>query len=290
MNATLAALATGFAILGGFIAWIGCHSAPAPAPRRRPDRLLRWWRGWSRARRIRLLAGVVLGLLATLFTGSVPALALVPGALVVLPELLGPLPQPELRLLEALDRWVRLLTASVGTGKSVPDAIRATRSQVPASLAEPIRLLVLRLGDRWPLPDALQAMADELDQADADVVLAALILIGERGGVGASATLDALSAALQDRLRAWREIGAERAKPLVVVRQVTVITLVVLVVSILVAPDYFAPYGSPVGQFLSTVLAGGYLTAMYALRRMAAPRHRERILIRNTGSLGAAHG
>ena len=198
------------------------------------------WLSWPRERRVRAGAGAALGLLVTLFTGFVPALVLAPALLVVLPELLRNQPLPELELLEALDRWVRVLTASVRTGKSITDAVRSTRPQLPARLVTPVNALVARLDARWALAEALQQMADEVDSADADAVLAALILVGERGGVGASATLGALSDSLQDRLRAMREISAERAKPMVVVRQVTAITLLALGVGFIVAPSYFA--------------------------------------------------
>ncbi|MGB3955877.1 MAG: type II secretion system F family protein, partial [Brooklawnia sp.] len=220
----------------------------------------------------------------TLFTGFVPALVLAPALLVVLPELLRNQPLPELELLEALDRWVRVLTASVRTGKSITDAVRSTRPQLPARLVTPVNALVARLDARWPLAEALQQMADEVDSADADAVLAALILVGERGGVGASATLGALSDSLQDRLRAMREISAERAKPMVVVRQVTAITLLALGVGFIVAPSYFAPFNTPLGQVLMVALGCAYLASLAALRRIATPRRRERILVRVAGA------
>ena len=280
MNAALVAVATAMFIGGGFTVVAGLQRRERGGRPQRTSALQRRWRAMPSAIRVRMLVGVTVGLWTTLFTGFVPALLLVPAVIVVLPELLRAAPQPELALLEALDRWVRVLAASVGTGKSVPDAIRATRVQAPPVLAEPIRHLVWRLDGRWSLADALQAMADELDSADADAVLAALILVGERGGVGASGTLAALSDNLQDRLRAMREITAERAKPLMVVRQVTTITLVVLAAAAFMSPSYFAPYHTPLGQLLMLALAGAYLGSMVTLRRMAMPRHRDRILVR----------
>ncbi len=286
MMAVLVGVGAGLLIIGLFSVVAGLSSADRP--RRAASRLVsRWrvvWLSWPRERRVRAGAGVALGLLITLFTGFVPALVLAPALLVVLPELLRNQPQPELELLEALDRWVRVLTASVRTGKSITDAVRSTRPQLPASLVTPVNALVARLDARWPLAEALQQMADEVDSADADAVLAALILVGERGGVGASATLGALSDSLQDRLRAMREISAERAKPMVVVRQVTAITLLALGVGYIVAPGYFAPFNTPLGQVLMVALGCAYLVSLAALRRIATPRRRERILVRVAGA------
>ena len=53
------------------------------------------------------------------------------------------------------------------------------------------------------------------------------------GGAGTRATLAALTDNIQARLRALREIAAERAKPRAVVRQVTGITLAVLGVTLI---------------------------------------------------------
>lgn len=285
MIAALVAGGTGLAITGIFLVLAGLPSG-GPARSRTSNRWLRRARDLPRALRVRILVGLLAGLLVLLFTGFVPALIIIPALIVVLPALLRPVPQPEIELMEALDRWVRLLGASVGTGKSVADALRSTRGQAPPRLAEPLRHLVIRLDDRWPLRDALQAMADELDSADADPVLAALILVGQRGGVGASTTLTALSDGLQDRLRAMREINAERAKPQIVVRQVTMITLVVLAGALVISPGYFAGYRAPAGQGLLVVLTATYFGSLLALRRLATPRRRDRILVRNLSEVG----
>lgn len=290
MNELIVSLAAAMTILGGFVFAAGLQPPAAHPANAVADRLLRRWRSWPRTQRVRLAVGVAVALAVTLFTGFVPALVLIPVAIVLLPELLSGTPQSEVILLEALDRWVRALTASVGTGKSVVDAIRMTRSQTPPVLAESVHNLLARLDDRWTLREALQATADELDSADSDAVLAALILVGERGGVGASATLKTLAASLQDRLRALREINAERTKPLVVVRQVTGITVVVMGAAVLMSPEYFAPYRSPLGQLLLLMVAGCYLGALAALRRIATPRRRDRVLVAASVAAEVSHG
>lgn len=279
MSALIVGLATAMMIGGAFFVLAGLGEGDR-RPRRR-SRLVGRMAAWPKAMRVQLGLGAAGGLGVLLFTGFFPALVLVPALVVLLPGLLRNVPQPELDLLEALDRWVRLVTASVQTGKSVPDAIRATGSQVPPLLARQVSMLTARLDDRWPLADALYRMADEVDAADADAVLAALILVGERGGVGASVTLGALSDSVQDRLRALREIAAERAKPQVVVRQVTAITLVALAAAFIASPGYFAPYATPLGQLLLTAVGVAYLGSLFALRRLAVPRRRERILVRH---------
>lgn len=282
MGAVAAAL-SGILIAGGTaLAILGWFDRSGRADRR-PAR--RWQDlAWVRrigGRRLTVIAGwLVVGLVVAAATGWVLLAVLAPALGIAVPYLLGKPAERELDLLQALDRWVRSLTAILPTGRSISDAIRVSVRQAPELLAEPLSLLVRRIDDRWTLQLALYAMADDLDSPDADAVLAALALAAERGGTGAQATLAALADAIQDRLRALREVETERAKPRVVVRQVTAITLVVLAGALAFGGTFFEPYRSPVGQLILTVLIGSYLGSLLLLRRMALPRARQRILRR----------
>jgi Flp pilus assembly protein TadB len=233
----------------------------------------RWWQ---------VVLAILAGVLAARFTGWPLLLVLVPAFAYGLPLVLSAPPNRDLALLEALDRWVRTLGSLLPTGRSIIDAVRVSVRQAPALLVPHLRLLCARLDDRWAIDRALFALADDLDSADADAVLAALALAAQRGGTGASATLAALADNIQDRLRALREIETERAKPRIVVRQVTVFTALVLGLAFVFGRDFFAPYGSPVGQVLLAALASAYLGSLLFLRRMTVPRSRQRILRRAT--------
>lgn len=237
-----------------------------------------WWARLPRRWKVSTAIAIVAGLVAFALTGWLVTLVAVPAAVLGLPWLLSTPHNHELARLQAIDQWVRLLAGSILTGKSVADAMRATRRQAPPELAAAVHLAVSRLDGRWSVADALRAMADELDSADVDAVLAALILASERGGTGASETLLALAESTQDRLRSLREIEAERAKPRIVVRQVTVITLVVLGLALVVGRGFFAPYGTPWGQAILAVLLTAYVGSLVVLRHRTLPRRRQRIL------------
>ena len=226
----------------------------------------------------RLLAAVLAGIVAAAISGWPLLVLLVPAIAFALPMLLAAPPDRELELLQAIDRWVRTLGSLLPTGRSVADAIRVSVKQAPALIAPNLRLLAARLDDRWTIEQGLRALADELDSPDADAVLAALALAARRGGTGAGVTLAALADNLQDRLRALREISTERAKPRFVVRQVTLITTVVLGAALLFGGDFFAPFGTPFGQMLLAILVVAYLGSLLFLRRMTLPRPRQRIL------------
>lgn len=235
-------------------------------------------RSRSRRSRVTFLVGLIGGVLVTLWTGWPLMLIVVPVAVVGVPHLLSAPHQDQIELLSALDRWVRGMTATMATGKSITDALRLSARTPPPLLADHLVLLIRRLDDRWPAPQALLALADDLNSPDADAVLASLVLAAHRGGTGATATLVALADTIQERLKALREIEAERSKPRAVVKQVTVITLVLLSVALLLARDFFAPYSTPTGQLLLAALIAAYVASLVMLRRMTLPRQRERIL------------
>ncbi len=284
---TLLAAVCGVLVVGGAVlAVAGLHSSPAQpgpsstglwttlveSPAGRAVRR-RWWQ-W--------LLAVVAGVAAASALRWPLLVVLVPAVAYGLPLVLSAPSNRDLALLEALDRWVRTLGSLLPTGRSISDAIRVSVRQAPALIAPDLRLLVARLDDRWTIEQALYALADDLNSADADAVLAALALAAQRGGTGAAATLDALADNVQDRLRALREIETERAKPRIVVRQVTVLTLVVLSGALLFGGGFFAPYGTGVGQVLLALLVAAYLGSLLFLRRLTLPRARQRILRRTT--------
>ena len=226
-----------------------------------------------------LLLSVITGCAAAMLTGWLILIVVLPLLALGLPYLLI-LPKPrDIELLEALDRWVRSLAATLATGKSITDAIRISRRTAPPLLADEINLLVTRLNNRWETRDALMRFADAIDSPDADGVLAALILASSRGANGASVTLQALADSIQTQLKGRRAIEVERSKPYVVVRQVTVISLSTLALVFAFSPSFFAPYRTPLGQVLLSVLLIIYIASLLLMRRKARQPDRPRILI-----------
>jgi tight adherence protein B len=233
----------------------------------------------GRRRDLLLVMSLAVGFVLAATTGWLVALPLVPVLAFGLPYLLVLPKARDVELLEALDRWVRSLASTLTTGRSVTDAIRISRRTAPDLLADDLAVLVSRLNSRWEPRDALMRFADSLDSPDADAVVAALILAANRGSNGASVTLHALADSLQSQLKGRRVIETERGKPYVVVRQVTLITMVTLAGAFLLGRSFFAPYGTPLGQAILSLLIFLYLGSLLLLRRQARQRPRERILL-----------
>ncbi len=288
MTGAAAAVAAGLLLTGGLLALIlGVrHSEPraaARSPQSAGDlwaRLTRRPPGVRGRRRDLILVGsAAAGFVVAALTGWVIALVIAPVLALGLPYLLV-VPKPrDVELMEALDRWVRSIAATLATGRSVTDAIRVSRRTAPPLIADEIGALVIRLNNRWETDDALRRFADDLDSADADGVVAALMLAARRGATGASLTLQALADSLQAQLKSRRVIEVERSKPYVVVRQVTVISLLTLAGVYLLSPGFFAPYRTPLGQVILAVLLVLYLASLILMRRKAQQVPRPRILI-----------
>ena len=278
MLAAVAGSAVGLGVLLVALGLQRSERLPTPLSTGLWTRLVRWWTALSPVRKGWFAAAGLAGVVAAAVTSSMLALVLLPAAAITIPLLLSAPPNREVEVLAGLDRWVRLIATSLSSGRSIRDAIFTTRTQVPPVLREPVTRLCTRLDQRWQTRDALFAMADELASADADAVVAALVIASAKGGAGARATLGAISDSIQARLSALREIAAERAKPRAVVKQVTFITLGVLMGAMLLNPQFFAPYATPLGQLIALGLAAAYLGCLVMLRRMTVPPMAPRFL------------
>jgi tight adherence protein B len=281
------AIAAGLLIIGGLLG-IGYGSRrQVRIESRRTEALAELWAritrrphgARGRRRDVILLSSVITGFVTALLTGWLLLIVLLPVFALGLPYLLI-LPKPrDIELLEAMDRWVRSLATTLATGKSITDAIRISRRTAPPLLADEINLLVTRLNNRWETRDALLRFAAAIDSPDTDGVVAALILASTRGANGASVTLHALADSIQAQLKGRRAVEVERSKPYVVVRQVTVISLSTLVLVFVLSPDFFAPYRTPLGQLLLSVLLIIYVASLLLMRRKARQPDRPRILV-----------
>ena len=282
MGAVMAGTTGALAALGIVLLMGGLRRTERKLPTRSSTslwrRVLALWTSWTPLRQLWVVGSFVVGLVIAVATGWLIAIVLVPAAALGIPALLSEPPQHEIATLAGLDRWVRLLAPSIATGKSIRDAILSTRAQAPIVLRVPVATLVTRIDQGWTTKEALLAMADDLSAADADAVLAALAISSTKGGVGTRTTLAALSENTQERLHALREISSERAKPRAVVRQVTVITMLILGGSILLGGNFFEPYRSPLGQALAVGLAAAYVGALMMLRRRTIPTPATRFL------------
>lgn len=265
------------AILAGLLAGLGLAMtaqgwAVAPRPRRRRRLPL------SRARLVRTAIALTAGQLVWLATGWFVAAIAVPAAVLGLPLLLAAPSRSPISRLEALEEWTRGLAGVLTVGVGLEQAIIATARSAPAAIAPEVNRLAARLTARTSTETALRRFGDDLNDATGDLVVMSLLLAASRRGTGLSSVLGNLAASVSEEARIRRAVDADQAKLRTAARWITGITVVVLA-ALFLNGTYVAPYRSPGGQVLLTVLLSGYAGALVWLRSLAAGSTPSRLLV-----------
>lgn len=235
----------------------------------------------SRATRIKLGIGALLGLAAGLVTGWVILTLLVPAAIVGLPYLLGAGSDLSgIKKLDALEEWTRSLSGVLGAGVSLEQAIATSQASAPAAIQTEVNALVARLRSRMSSEEALRRFADDLGDTTADKIVCALILGARRRNIGLTQILEDLAESVAEDVSSRRMVQAERTRQTTTVRYVTLITVVVFGGFLLFGGSYVAPYGTTVGQPILAVLLAAYVGVLVWLRRMNRAEPLPRLLER----------
>lgn len=235
----------------------------------------------SRATRIKLGIGALLGLAAGLVTGWVILILLVPAAIVGLPYLLGAGSDLSgIKKLDALEEWTRSLSGVLGAGVSLEQAIATSQASAPAAIQTEVNALVARLRSRMSSEEALRRFADDLGDTTADKIVCALILGARRRNIGLTQILEDLAESVAEDVSSRRMVQAERTRQTTTVRYVTLITVVVFGGFLLLGGSYVAPYGTTVGQPILAVLLAAYVGVLVWLRRMNRAEPLPRLLER----------
>jgi Flp pilus assembly protein TadB len=170
--------------------------------------------------------------------------------------------------IEAIEEWVRTLAGALGAGAALEQGLQASLRSTPAPIRAEVATLVARINSRTGLVPALRAFADDLDDVIGDKVVAVLLLAAERRGAALAGVLDDLASAIADEVRARRTVEAERAKPRTTARWVSII-MVVMLGGLAITGDFVAPYTTPLGQLVLTVLLACFGLILVWMRRMA---------------------
>lgn len=280
MSPLLPALAGALIVAGliGMAAGLVPVEEAAAAPARRRLQLVRTWRAIPTRTRWLAAAGLVGGAISYTLTGLLVTLVAMPAAAVGLPWLLDGSPaRARVERLEAMAEWTRGLSGVLTVGVGLEQALIATVRSTPSAIKPDVGRLAARLRARWSTEDALRAFADDLDDATGDLIASALILGSRRRGAGLASVLDGLAESVASEVAARRQIEADQAKPRTVGRNVTLITVVVLV-ALAATGDNLDPYRTPVGQIILSILLAAYAASLVWLRRMSTPRPVPRFL------------
>lgn len=287
MDALLVALCTIAAIAGIFLAIAGFQPA-GDGDRAKPasplvERYRRIRAGMTRATAVRLVAGLVAGVVLFATSGWVIALVAAPAAAVFLPVLLGTTKaKAGIERLEALQVWTRGFGGLIEGAGSVEQALRASRHNTPPLLAAEIDRMNARLSSGWRTADALQAFADELDDSTADIVIGHIKINVEQRGAGLGRVLQEVSDTIRDEIKTRRQIEADRSSVRTSQRIITLMLLGLVVGIAIIVPftgGAFEYYQSPLGQIIITVLLAGYGATLWWQHRITTPQRLARLLV-----------
>ncbi|MFD3556886.1 type II secretion system F family protein [Streptomyces goshikiensis] len=275
----------GLAVAGGLVGLaVGIIGTSVPAgpslgARLRAGRRLAG-RDEQMARRTRLAAGALAGVVLWLVTGVFVAGALVFLAVVGVPWLLAPTKSAAARIgkLEALGDWTQRLANVLRLGRGLDEALQISRKGCPEDIAGEVGDLVDRLHVGWRPTDALRHFGDALGDVTADKVVAALVLSAADRGPGLAQALYDLAESVHEEVARRRAIEADRAKPRTTMRWMTIITLGVAGAGFLI-PSYTAPYGTLLGQLVLGVLSAGFVGVLALMRQIADVKPVPRFLI-----------
>src|SRR5690606_20916454 len=205
-----------------------------------------------------LLVGLVAGIVVWLMSGWFIAVPLGPLTVAGIPFLLSAPNTGQTARLEALKDWCWALKGSLTTGMSLEDAITASLRSTPPGLRTEVTMLVHRLQARTKTVDALQSFGEDLNDATGDKVVSNLILASKRRGQGLAEVLGLLAESVSREVKVRQQIEAERASVRQEARLVTIVSIGILAV-MATRSDYVAPYGTPVGQLILTVLLAAFV-------------------------------
>ncbi|MFE6848792.1 type II secretion system F family protein [Streptomyces sp. NPDC057686] len=277
----LAGLALAAGLVGLAVGIIGTTAPKGPtlAARLRAGRRLAG-RDEQMARRTRLAAGALVGVLLWLVTGVFVAGALVFLAVIGVPWLLSPTKSAAARIgkLEALGDWTQRLANTLRLGRGLDEALQISRKGCPDDIAGEVGDLVDRLQVGWRPTDALRLFGDALNDVTADKVVAALVLSAADRGPGLAQALDDLAESVHEEVGRRRAIEADRAKPRTTMRWMTIITLGVAGAGLLI-PSYTAPYGTLLGQLVLAALSAGFVGVLALMRQIADHKPVPRFLV-----------
>lgn len=226
----------------------------------------------DRRRALTLMIGVAVGVAGWMATGWMVAIVIGPIAALGLPYLLGGGREAARAIarLEAIEEWVRLLATRLTAGITVEQALASNADHAPEEIRPAVQRLAARLRSGSSTQAALRHLADELDSSVGDLVVAQLDMAAQHRGHGVAASLTTLSDLVAEEVSSQRGIEADRAKPRLTARLVTLLA-VTAGIALAVFGDFMDPYATGLGQAVLAVIVAAFGGAMVWMRRMTSP-------------------
>ncbi len=189
----------------------------------------------------------------------------------------------ERRLVEALAVWTEQLRDTIAGASGLEQAIVVTSRTAPLLLRPSVEELAARLGFD-PLPEAVREFAEDVDHPLADFVAAALITAADNQVREMGALLGHLAQCCRDDVAMRTRIWVARARTRSAQRIISVVVILFVGGLALLQPTYLAPYASPSGMFMASVIGIVFVTAFASMRRLGRLENPVRFIARRWSS------
>ena len=192
-----------------------------------------------------------------------------------------------IRMLEALEQWVRYLSDAMSAGSMPVQTIVKSADHAPPAIKAQVTRLATRLATpRLDRNVVLEAFADEIDDALGDIVVLALKrAVNARGGERVPQVLQTLAEAVAADVKARRNIEKGRSGPRKET-QTIVLFLAAGVGALSLFTNYPRMYATAEGQVVLSILGAVVLLALGMMRRLSVGGQPPRILTERNGGGG----
>ncbi len=180
---------------------------------------------------------------------------------------------------EALALWVEMLRDAMGTARGIEGVLVATASTAPLVIRPEVTRMARRLAYD-PLDEALDGLADDLAHPVGDLVVTALRLASRAGARQTRDVLADLADSAYREAEMHQRIEVARQRPRTAMRWVACIIGGFILLLVLFARDYLAPYRTPLGQIVLVFVAVYWGLGFWWMARMGRIPPIERFLAR----------
>ncbi len=181
--------------------------------------------------------------------------------------------------IEAIASWTEMLRDTLAGAAGLTQALIATASVCPQAIREQVSALANRLSSGAALTATLRSFADELAEPGADVVVASRLRAASVRAHRLGDLLGALAESTREEVAMRQAVEASRASARSAVRTVTGFSVGFLVLMVLFARSYLAPYGTPEGQAVLVVVGALFGLGLWLMAVMVRTRPTPRLFV-----------
>jgi Flp pilus assembly protein TadB len=181
------------------------------------------------------------------------------------------------RRTEAVAVWTELLRDTLTASAGLAQAIVATAGVAPDEIREPVAHLADRIMSGASLDDALRVFGLEVNEPSAEQVVSALRLAVSSRAQRLVDLLSALADSTREEVAMRLRVEASRASARSGVRTVIWFSSGFVLLLMIVAHSYLAPFGSATGQLVLAFVGASYGTGLALMVRFVQPTSSARL-------------